>query len=241
VEPILAAHADELAGIIVEPLQRIIPPGADFLKGLRQLADRYEIPLVFDEVVTGFRLAYGGAQEYYGVIPDLAAYGKILGGGFSLGAVCGRERIMRQLDPHEAGPGGVVRHGSTLDGNPIAAAAGLATLMELKRPGTYERLRRSGSALQRGLARVIGRSGQPAQVVGDPVVFDVIFTDRDVSDYRSARTGNHEQLRRLNEECLKRGVLKGEHKIYMSLAHTEEDIDRTLAAFEAALAELPAR
>jgi glutamate-1-semialdehyde 2,1-aminomutase len=241
VEPILAAHADELAGIIVEPLQRIIPPGADFLKGLRQLADRYEIPLVFDEVVTGFRLAYGGAQEYYGVIPDLAAYGKILGGGFSLGAVCGRERIMRQLDPHEAGPGGVVRHGSTLDGNPIAAAAGLATLMELKRPGTYERLRRSGSALQSGLARVIGRSGQPAQVVGDPVVFDVIFTDRDVSDYRSARTGNHEQLRRLNEECLKRGVLKGEHKIYMSLAHTEEDIDRTLAAFEAALAELPAR
>jgi glutamate-1-semialdehyde 2,1-aminomutase len=237
-ERIVATHADELAAIIVEPLQRIIPPVAEFLKSLRRLANRYEIPLIFDEVVTGFRLAYGGAQEYYGVIPDLAAYGKILGGGFSLGAVCGRENIMRQLDPRETRPGGLVVHGSTLDGNPIAAAAGLATLMELKRPGTYESLRLTGTTLQRGLARAIGKYGLTAQVVGEPVVFDVIFTEGDVLDYRSAHSGNRERLRRFNEECLKRGVLKGEHKIYMSLVHTNEDIDRTLAVFETALAEL---
>jgi glutamate-1-semialdehyde 2,1-aminomutase len=113
--------------------------------------------------------------------------------------------------------------------------------MELKRPGTYERLRRSGTTLQSGLARAIGKSGLTAQVVGEPVVFDVIFTEGDVHDYRSAQTGNREQLRRFNEECLKGGVLKGEHKIYMSLVHTNEDIDRTLVVFEAALAALLAR
>src|SRR5262249_21533241 len=240
-EPIVATHADELAAIIVEPLQRILPPRPEFLTGLRRLADRHEIPLIFDEVVTGFRLAYGGAQEYYGVIPDLAAYGKILGGGFSLGAVCGRETIMRQLDPRETGPDGLVLHGSTLDGNPVAAVAGLATLRELRQPGTYERLRRAGAILQTGLARAIEKSGLPGQVVGEAAVFGVIFTEGDVHDYRSSRSGSRERLQRFNEACLEGGVLKGEHKIYLSLVHTDEDVDRTLAVFEAALAELRAR
>jgi glutamate-1-semialdehyde 2,1-aminomutase len=240
-ESLVGMHAAEIAAIIVEPLQRIIPPEIEFLKGLRTMADRYHIPLIFDEVVTGFRLAYGGAQEYYGVIPDLAAYGKILGGGFSLGAVCGREALMRQLDAREAQPGARVIHGSTLDGNPIAAAAGLATLTELKRPGTFERLRRSGTVLQSGLIRAIEASGVTARVVGDPAVFDVIFTGGEVRDYRSAQAGERELLRRFNEECLSRGVLKGEHKIYLSLAHTTEDIHRTLAVFEEALAAVAGR
>jgi glutamate-1-semialdehyde 2,1-aminomutase len=239
-EPIIAAHADELAAIIVEPLQRIIPPGPEFLPGLRRLADQYGIPLIFDEVVTGFRLAYGGAQEYYGVIPDLAAYGKIIGGGFSLGAVCGREDIMRQLDPREARPGNLVIHGSSLDGNPIAAVAGLATLMELRRPGVYESLRRTGTALKSGLARAVEKAGVTAQVIGEPAVFDVIFTERAVRDYRSAQSESAAPLQRFNEECLERGVLKGARKIYLSLVHTKEDIDRTLLVFEAALAALAA-
>ena len=239
VEALLAVHADTLAAVIVEPFQRLIPPAPGFLHGLRELTRRHEIPLIFDEVVTGFRLAYGGAQEYYGVVPDLAAIGKIVGGGFPLAAVCGRQDIMRAFDPRLEGTPDYIAQVGTLNGNPIAAVAGLATLAELRKPGAYARLRDSGLTLRDGLAALVRDSGLPAQVVGEFAVFDVVFTDQPVTDYRSMLTADGALMRAFNAECLGRGVLKGGQKIYMSLAHTAEDVARTLAVFAEALAALP--
>jgi glutamate-1-semialdehyde 2,1-aminomutase len=240
-EALLAAHGAELAAVIVEPFQRVIRPQPGFLEGLRDLTRRHEIPLIFDEVVTGFRFAYGGAQEHYGVVPDLAAYGKVIGGGFPLAAVCGREAIMKSLDPGLEGKPGFVAQVGTLNGNPVAAAAGLATLGELRKPGAYERLFRTGAALRDGLAALVKEAGVAAQVIGEAPLFDVVFTDRPVLDYRAMLTGDRALLRTFNDECLKRGVLKGSQKFYVSLAHTEADVERTLEAFRGALSALPPR
>ncbi len=153
---IIEKHRDELGGVVVEPLQRWLPPKPGFLQGLREVTSRYEIPLVFDEVVSGFRLAWGGAQEYYDVVPDLAAYGKIMGGGFPLAAICGREEIMRLYDFAIEGTPDFVPQVGTLSGNPIAAVAGLATLRELKKPGAFEKLHAHGQPAQRC-------SGEPSE------------------------------------------------------------------------------
>src|SRR5437879_4666090 len=156
-EALIAAHHNELAAVIVEPYQRVIVPEPGFLKGLRAVTARYEVPLVFDEIVTGFRLAYGGAQEYYGVVPDLAAFGKVIGGGFALAAVCGPAEIMKHFDPALEGPAEYVAQAGTLKGNPVAAVAGPATLAELRKPGTYERLHRIGARLRHGPAAAVRR------------------------------------------------------------------------------------
>ena len=239
VEALLAVHAEELAAVIVEPFQRLIAPQRGFLTGLRALTERHRIPLIFDEVVTGYRFAYGGASEFYGVTPDLAAYGKIIGGGFPLAAVAGRRDIMEAFDPRREGAGDFIAQIGTLNGNPIAAAAGLATLAELRTPGAYPRLHGRGRALKEGFADLVARAGVPAQVIGEAPLFDVVFTDRPVLDYRAFLTADTALMKAFNAECLKRGVLKGSQKIYMSLAHTEDDVARTLAVFKAALAALP--
>src|SRR6266446_4938068 len=230
-----AAHADELAAVIVEPFQRLIPPQRGFLEGLRALTRRHGIPLIFDEVVTGFRFAYGGAQEQYGVVPDLAAYGKIIGGGFPLAAVCGQRAIMRAFDPRLEGTPDFVAQVGTLNGNPIAAVAGLATLAELRKPGAYARLHRTGRALRDGLAEIVWKSGLAAQVIGETTVFDVVFTDRPITDYRATLTADGARLRAFNAECLRRGVVKGVSKIYVTLAHGDDDVARTLAVFAEAI------
>ena len=237
VEALLAVHADNLAAVIVEPLQRVIPPREGFLAGLRRLTQRYGIPLVFDEVVTGFRFAYGGAQEHYGVTPDLAAFGKVVGGGFPLAAVAGSAKIMQCFDPRIQGSGAFVSQSGTLNGNPIAAAAGLATLAALREPGVYERVRTIGGALMSGLADLAKRLGIAAQVVGHPTCFDIFFTDTPIVDYRATLTNDVARLRRFNDACLRRGVVKGPTKIYVSCAHTEADVERTLAIFGDALGE----
>jgi len=239
VEALLAVHADSLAAVIVEPFQRLLAPQPGFLPGLRALTARYRIPLIFDEVVTGFRFAYGGAQEYYGVIPDLAALGKIIGGGFPLAAVCGREEIMKAFDPRLDGTPDFVAQVGTLNGNPIAAVAGLATLAELRKPGAYARLHQTGRTLRDGLADLVRRSGLPAQVIGETTVFDIVFTDRPLTDYRAMLTADGALLKAFNAECLQRGIVKGREKLYVSLAHTEHDVARTLETFEAALGALP--
>src|SRR3989442_7395930 len=182
VEALLAVYADELAAVVVEPFQRLISPQPGFLAGLRTLTQRHGIPLIFDEVVTGFRFAYGGAQEFYGVVPDLAAFGKIIGGGFPLAAVVGREEIMRHLAPEHERTGGQVQQAGTLNGNPIACAAGLATLAELRKPGTYERLFRTGNRIKSALQEAARAAGFPAQVAGDAPVFEIYFTDHAISD-----------------------------------------------------------
>ncbi len=234
-EAIIASHHQDLAAVIVEPYQRVIVPAPGFLEGLRAVTRRYGVPLIFDEIVTGFRLAYGGAQEYYGVVPDLVALGKVLAGGFPLAAVGGRAEIMKHFDPALEGTPDFVWQAGTLNGNPIAATAGLATLAELRKPGTYERLHRLGSRLRDGLAAAARRHGLAAQVSGEPPVFDILFTDRPVVDYRTVLTADPTRIRRFNEECLRRGVVKAVNKIYVSLAHTEADIEETLGIFDAAL------
>src|SRR5215468_5129094 len=238
VEGIIAAHADELAAVIVEPFQRLVPPQPGFLKGLREITRRHGVLLVFDEVVTGFRLAYGGAQEYYGVVPDLAAVGKIVGGGFPLAAVCGSEELMRPFDPQYDGKGDFISQSGTLNGNPIAAVAGLATLAELRKPGAYETLHATGRRLMAGLADLAGTSGRPAQVVGEPVVFDLVFTDEPVVDYRSLAKGDAALGRAFTTGLIKRGVVKNGQKMYVSLAHSADDVAKTLEAAEGALRSL---
>lgn len=238
---ILGALHERIAAVIVEPFQRTIPPAKGFLAGLRDLTRRYGVLLVFDEVVTGFRFAYGGAQEYYGVIPDLAAYGKIIGGGYPLGAIAGRAELMAPLDPALEGTPEHVAQIGTLNGNPIAASAGLATLRELRRPGTYERLFRTGAALKRALADLVKTHGLAAQVTGEAPLFDIVFTPEPVTDYRSALEGDRELLKAFNAGLLRRGVLKGTQKIYVSLAHTDEDVARTVEAFDGALRALTGR
>jgi glutamate-1-semialdehyde 2,1-aminomutase len=240
-EALIAAHHTELAAVILEPYQRVIVPDGAFLKGLREVTKRYGVLLVFDEIVTGFRFAYGGAQEYYGVVPDLAAFGKILAGGFPLGAVAGSADIMHHFDPALEGSPEHVWQAGTLNGNPVAAVAGLATLNELKKPGQYDKLHRTGSYLKDGLTRLAARHGMPARVSGEAPVFDIIFTDRDVVDYRATLTADRRRIGLFNEECLRRGVVKAANKIYVSLAHTDADLDETLGVFDEALAAVKRR
>ncbi len=240
-EALIAAHHEELAAVIIEPYQRVIVPAPGFLRGLRDVTRRYSVLLVFDEIVTGFRLAYGGAQEYYGVVPDLAALGKIVAGGFALGAVCGPAPLMRHFDPALEGTTEHVWQTGTLNGNPIAAVAGLATLAELRKPGAYHRLHALGARLRDGLAATARRLGLVAQVSGEPPVFDIIFTDREIVDCRATLTADRARIRAFNEECVRRGVVKAANKIYVSLAHTDADVDATLGIFEEALRAVQSR
>ena len=234
-------HKDELAGIIVEPLQRIIPPAPGFLDGLRKITAESGVLLIFDEVVTGFRLAYGGAQEYYGVVPDLCTLGKVIGGGFPLAAIAGRADIMAHFDRAAVGDNGFLMQVGTLSGNPVAAAAGLATLEILKQPGAYERLFATGRELMGSFAELLKANGMTAQVIGEPPLFDAVFTGERVRDYRGTLRGDADKLRRLNALLRERGVLKGESKYYISLAHTPEDIRHTHDAWGSAIEALVSR
>src|SRR5207247_942781 len=177
-EALIDTHHDELAAVIIEPYQRTIPPAPGFLEGLRRATQRHGVPLVFDEIVTGFRFAYGGAQEFYKVVPDLAAFGKVVAGGFPLACIAGPTAIMRHFDAALDGTPDYVWQAGTFNGNAIAAAAGLATLAELRKPGTYERLFQTGARLKAGLQAAVTKHGVAAQVSGEPPVFDLFFTDR---------------------------------------------------------------
>lgn len=145
---------------------------------------------------------------------------------------------MRSMDPSLEGTPEFVSQVGTLNGNPVGAVAGLATLAELRKPGAYARLHRIGAAVRDGLADLVRRMGIRGQVVGEPLVFDIFFTDQPITDYRATLGGDRAQLRTFNHECLKRGVLKGTQKFYVSLAHDEADVERTLEAFAGALSAL---
>ena len=164
VASLVREHKDELAGIIVEPFQRLIPPKPGFLEGLRKITQDNGLLLIFDEVVTGFRFAYGGAQAYYGVTPDICTLGKAIGGGFPLAAIAGRADIMAHFDKGAVGEDAFMMQIGTLSGNPIAAAAGLKTLEILKRPGAYEQIFKTGPRADGGLRRdPRARPGQGAR------------------------------------------------------------------------------
>ncbi len=241
VERLLAEHGTEVAGIIVEPFQRLIPPAPGFLAGLRDLCTRHGIVLIFDEVVTGFRFAYGGAQAYYGVTPDICSLGKIIGGGLPLAAVAGRAEIMAHFDRALVGEDGFLTQIGTLSGNPIAAVAGLKTLEILRRPGAYDTVFATGRSLMAALDAQLRRAGLPAQVVGEPVLFDVVYTASEVGDYRATLAADRAMQAAVNRGLREGGILKGESKFYLSTAHDARDIAQTIDAFAAALAALPAR
>ena len=231
-EAIIQAHHDELAAVIVEPMQRIIAPRPGFLQGLRDICTRYGIPLIFDEVVTSFRLAYGGAQEFYGVTPDLCSVGKIMGGGYPLAAILGRAEIMSVYDRGEVDSDTFVGQIGTLNGNPVACAAGLATL-EVLRDDTdaYRRVHGSGAALRNAMTELCEENGIAVQSCGEDAVFDFCFTDQPVNNYRDILSGDGAMLGRLNAGLLERGVLKGGQKYYPSAVHTDEDVERTIEAY----------
>jgi glutamate-1-semialdehyde 2,1-aminomutase len=237
---LIREHRDTLAGVIVEPFQRLIPPAPGFLEALRKVTAEHGIPLIFDEVVTGFRFAYGGAQEYYGVTPDLCTLGKVIGGGFPLAAIAGRADIMAHFDRGLVDDDGFLMQIGTLSGNPVAAAAGLASLEILRRPGAYEGLFAIGRELMGALSELLARSGLPAQVIGVPPLFDVIFADGAVSDYRGTLRGDAEMGRRFTTLLRERGVMKGDSKYYVSLAHDAADVTHTREAWASALDELVA-
>ncbi len=241
---LIAEYADEIAGVIVEPFQRLIPPEPGFLEALREATTEHGIVLIFDEVVTGFRLAYGGAQERYGVTPDLCTLGKVIGGGFPLAAIAGRAELMAHFDKTKVGADGFTFQVGTLSGNPVAAVAGLKTLEILRRPGSYEGMRKTGRAIMAALEANLARVGVPARVVGDPMVFDAVFTDQPVVDYRGTLRGDADRLQRFNMALRARGVLKSGNKFYIALAHDAADIADTREAIEFAadfLAGVPDR
>ncbi len=233
IRALLAEHGSEVAGIIVEPLQRIIPPMPGYLQTLREEADRHGIVLIFDEVVTGFRLSWGGAQGHYGVTPDLCTLGKVIGGGFPLAAIAGRADIMAHFDKAAVGAEGWLMMTGTLSGNPVASAAGLKTLEILARDGQLARLRALGRKVMDLMTAALGAEGIPHRIVGDETLFDVLFTDREVRDYRDTHGADKARGARFTAELRKRGVFKSPGKTYPCLALTEDD----LALTERALTE----
>ena len=235
---IIEEHHDDIGGVIVEPMQRLLPPKPGFLEGLREITSRYEIPLIFDEVVTGFRLSYGGAQKYYGVTPDLCSLGKAVAGGYPLTAVAGREEIMAHFNPSAMPPGEALPQVGTLNGNPIAAAAGLATLNILSREGTYERIAARGQAIKDALQERLDLAEIPAKVTGEPVLFDVFFTDEEPENYRDTLNADDAKLNEFNRLLREQGVFKGSTKYYLSTAHDDEDVRATISAFDAAIERL---
>ena len=227
---LIEQHRHELAAVIVEPLQRALKPEPGFLERLRDVTRRHGIVLVFDEIVTGFRLAWGGAQERYGVVPDLACYGKVIGGGYPASAVAGRRDLLQLADPGQKGRGRYCFLSGTLTGNPVACAAGLATLGLLRQPGTYERLHALGERLAQGLRRAGADAGVPLQVLGDGPVLQVYFTGHQpLRNHRDLLRADRGRAVRFGHELIRRGVYcTPGGKLYLSLAHTDAEIDRTL-------------
>ena len=234
VRNLIADNADDIATVIVEPLQRLIPPKPGFLEMLREETAKHGIVLIFDEVVTGYRLAYGGAQERYGVVPDLCTLGKIIGGGFPLAAIAGSADIMSHFDRAKAGPDGFTYQIGTLSGNPVASAAGLKTLEILRRHGSYEKLRHNGDVVITALRDNLTAAGIAHRIAGDPVLFDVVFTDQDVTDYRGCLRGDAKIAGRFNAALRSNGILKPDSKWYTSLALTDADLEFTIHAISEA-------
>lgn len=236
---IISAHRDELAAVILEPVQRTFSPRAGFLHGVREITANLGIPLIFDEVVTGFRMGLGGAQGHYGVTPDLCALGKAISGGLPLGVLCGRRDIMEianpkrrlQMLPFSMQTG-------TFSSNPVCASVACAVISELEKPGVYERLEAVGAAVSSGLRDAIAHAGIEACVTGVPSVFEVWFTKREPFDHRTAKASDFYQSIRFSDLLLQQGVLKAAEKFFVSAAHTDEDIRRTVEAFHVALDQL---
>ena len=237
---IITDHGKNLAAVIVEPLHRCLPPVDGFLEGLRRVTEDNGILLIFDEVVTGFRLAYGGAQEYYGVVPDLVAYGKGLGGGYPVGAFGGRADIMELVREDRLGRDTYVWTASTTGGNPVSMAAARAVLRLLRGEGIYPRLHALGRYLRDGMERVLAERQQRAQVIGDGPLAQVVFASETVVDYRGTWRSDREKGRTLMLGLFERGIFLNPMgtKLYLSLAHDEAACDAFLDRFSDALVDV---
>ena len=241
---VIEQHHNELAAIVVEPLQRCILPRPGFFKVLRELATKYRIVLIFDEVVTGFRMAWGGAQERYGVTPDLATLGKTISGGYPMAAICGRADVMDVMNGWRPAndPQRIIASG-TFNGYPIGAAAGLATLDVLAQPGTYERLFEMGDRITREITAMGKELSIPLLVGGEGPVLQILFTtDTEIVDYMSMFRANKQKAYTYGLEMIKRGCFVTPYeKIYLTLVHSDADIDRLLEASREVLKDVIAK
>ena len=237
---IIEQHKHEIAAVIIEPLQRCIPPEEGFLEGVRSICTDNDLLLIFDEVVTGFRLAYGGAQEYYGVVPDMIAYGKAMGGGYPIGAFGGKKEIMEMVNEHRIGGDNYVWMASTLGGNPISSIAALAALSVYKQPKTYERLHQLGKYLRQGMRKVLSQRQLKGQIIGDGPLAQVVFTEEPALNYRAINKGNKELVRKILLSLFRKGVFLNPmgSKLYLSIAHNEAVISDFLGRFDEVLGEI---
>jgi glutamate-1-semialdehyde 2,1-aminomutase len=233
---LVARHTHELAAVIVEPVQRNTSPRAGFLEALREATAAAGVILIFDEMVTGFRVAWGGAQELFGVSPDLATYGKAIGGGLPVAAVAGSAELMRHLDPSRASDDRYVYCSGTLNGNPLGATAGLATLEVLVEHEVFPRLLAAAERLRAGLRDAARAVDYPVQVVGEGAMAGVLIADGDPLDPGTPGRTDVKRRRRVETEMLRRGVFVNlPAKFYISTEHTEAQIDATVVAFGEAL------
>lgn len=242
VERIFDEHAGKIAAIIVEPVAAnmgVVPPAPGFLESLRAITTRAGALLIFDEVITGFRLAYGGAQSLFRIRPDMTVLGKIIGGGLPVAAYGGRREIMELIAP--LGP---VYQAGTLSGNPLAMRAGLAMLPKLEAPGFYVELDKKAKSLAEGLRSALRESGVPGQINAAGSLLTLFFSAEPVRDYSGAKKSDTARFAAFFREMLAQGVLLPPSQfeaLFVSAAHTNDDINRTLAAARASLKALSAR
>lgn len=230
VKALFAENLDQIAGVILEPVvgnAGFIPPDAGFLEGLRLITKEHGALLVFDEVMTGFRIAYGGAQAKFGITPDLTTLGKVIGGGLPVGAYGGRKDIMMMVAP--AGP---MYQAGTLSGNPLAMTAGIKTLELLQKKGTYEYLERITKKLSDGLSQIAKEAGHATFGGQISAMFGLFFTGGPVRNYEDAKKSDTAKFGRFHRGMLERGIYLAPSQFeagFTSLAHTDADIDQTLA------------
>lgn len=231
VRDVLSREGERIACIIVEPVagnMGCVPPEPGFLEGLRRLSDEYGIVLIFDEVMTGFRVAFGGAQQLYNIKPDLTCLGKIIGGGMPVGCYGGRREIMEKIAP--IGP---IYQAGTLSGNPVAMTAGIETLKLLQRPGVYKALEKTSAELEKGLRAAAEEAGIPVTINRVGSMFTAFFTDRKVTDFASAKTSDTDRFGRFFRLMLGLGVNLAPSQFeaaFLSLAHTKADVSKTIEA-----------
>ena len=229
-EKIIREHDDELAAVIVEPVNGqcgMVPGTPEFLEGLRRVTDELGILLIFDEVIA-FRIAYGGAQDYYGITPDLTCFGKVIGGGMPVGAFGGRDDIMSMWDPSDGGS--TVQHAGTFNGNPMTASAGVATLEALT-PDRYEYLETLGESIRTKLRALFAELEVPMGVTGVASLFALQFTSTEVVDYRTFSTNDKTMMQTMFIGLLNEGFLMSNRCMgNVSLVHTEDDVDAFVTA-----------
>jgi glutamate-1-semialdehyde 2,1-aminomutase len=238
---LFAAEGDDIAAIIIEPVAAnmgVVPPQRGFLEGLREITTAHGALLIFDEVITGFRLRYGGAQDLFGVRPDITCLGKIIGGGLPVGAYGGRREIMEMVAPM-----GPVYQAGTLSGNPLAMAAGIATLEDLRARGEvgYQRLEIAAIYLEDGLRRAAEENEVPVRLTRAGSVLTMFFTTDDVRDYASAKSSNTERFAEYFRGMLSRGVFMAPSQfeaMFVSMEHTDAEIEQTIEAAGEALAHV---